>query len=347
MDIDTALAPEISFARLSMWQQHHEVWFTSPQDLHAFEVKLREWLDQGDRRDPVFNASSFGRVACSIPTREILHRIAELSPLVEVGSGTGLWAFLLDHLGADITIFDLFPPELHMYPCLPLDSVVAGRFPHRTLLMCYPQERTYGVKALNAFTQAGGGCFALIPAMSVDDSSNPLVPILNEHWELVEPPLLRDPKCSLYVYHRKGATQMVHRTLPKSEQALGRIREVCTANSFEIEMTRYGFPQLTINSPLVHPSDFEHAFPSYLSQREQERSKSGEAATWSMGTYAFVNDHGARIPFYTAQTIGKNMEICFSDWPKDLANRDKFLSAEEVMEIAKGFVSMVLAETCR
>jgi len=50
------------------------------------------------------------KYAFSIPVIGILEIIADYSPLVEVGAGTGYWAMCLTEVGAEIDAFDLQPP---------------------------------------------------------------------------------------------------------------------------------------------------------------------------------------------------------------------------------------------
>lgn len=52
------------------------------------------------------------RYAWAIPTDEALAAIADYSPIVELGAGTGYWAMLLESLGARVTCFDSHPPNI-------------------------------------------------------------------------------------------------------------------------------------------------------------------------------------------------------------------------------------------
>jgi hypothetical protein len=48
--------------------------------------------------------------AWAIPTEPVLHKIAALSPICEMGCGSGYWASLLAKLGADVLAVDAHPP---------------------------------------------------------------------------------------------------------------------------------------------------------------------------------------------------------------------------------------------
>jgi len=50
------------------------------------------------------------RYSWAIPTEEALREIAELSPIVEMGAGTGYWSCLLKRMGADVVAYDRAPP---------------------------------------------------------------------------------------------------------------------------------------------------------------------------------------------------------------------------------------------
>lgn len=47
----------------------------------------------------------------AIPTEEALRAIAELSPIVEMGAGTGYWTYLLRSMGVDVIAYDKIPSD--------------------------------------------------------------------------------------------------------------------------------------------------------------------------------------------------------------------------------------------
>jgi len=55
---------------------------------------------------PSIRKELFNTYSRAVPTEEALRAIVRLSPLVEMGAGTGYWASLLNHLGADIIAYD-------------------------------------------------------------------------------------------------------------------------------------------------------------------------------------------------------------------------------------------------
>jgi hypothetical protein len=89
------------------------------------------------------------KYAWAVPTDEAIGVLCEHSPLVEVGAGRGYWARLAAEAGADISAFDAFPPggaeenRWHHSPEMffsvaQADAEIAGRYPDRTLLLCWP-----------------------------------------------------------------------------------------------------------------------------------------------------------------------------------------------------------------
>jgi hypothetical protein len=87
------------------------------------------------------------RYAWAVPTDEALDAIAKLSPIVEIGAGTGYWAALLSTRGADVIAYDRAPGHHanHYHGDSPLwfdvkaggDSKAADH-PDRTLFLCWP-----------------------------------------------------------------------------------------------------------------------------------------------------------------------------------------------------------------
>lgn len=69
----------------------------------SFDLKLAETIIK--TRDRLVSKYSW-----AIPTEEALREIAKLSPLVEMGAGTGYWAMLLKKMGADVIPYDRSPP---------------------------------------------------------------------------------------------------------------------------------------------------------------------------------------------------------------------------------------------
>jgi hypothetical protein len=104
----------------------------------------------------------------AIPSPGALSVIAEYSPLVECGAGTGYWAALLRGRGADVVAYDIAPPasgsanDFHRRrrPWTPMlasaSAAAVAASPGRALLLCWPprdDSASYAVlRALRADT---------------------------------------------------------------------------------------------------------------------------------------------------------------------------------------------------
>ena len=95
-------------------------------------------------------------LAFAVPSEEALQLICKYSPLVEMGSGTGYWAKLLQERGADVAPIDVSPPAPGGGPransyhgdCPPFTDVRQGdasalaepRWARHALFLCYPPQ---------------------------------------------------------------------------------------------------------------------------------------------------------------------------------------------------------------
>lgn len=104
----------------------------------------------------------------AIPDKEAIYALAKLSPILELGAGTGYWASLLDEVGAEVLAFDKYPPALsegnHYHPqgkqWFPVQEggpEVASKYPDHTLFLCWPPYADpFATEATKAFMAAGG-----------------------------------------------------------------------------------------------------------------------------------------------------------------------------------------------
>jgi hypothetical protein len=126
-------------------------------DFHKLKAKIKHWhsyfeqtaaveKERSDTWDTLDTLQSelCHKYAWAVPDARSLRIIANFSPLVEIGCGKGLWAKLLEDLGADIVGFDKFvdltdvwtPSVQRGGPEKLLKSASKGR----TLFLCYPDE---------------------------------------------------------------------------------------------------------------------------------------------------------------------------------------------------------------
>src|SRR5580700_1024497 len=116
------------------------------------EVLVRRQIDQ---LAPLLNHRKpyQSRYSYAIPNREALSTISELAPLVEIGAGTGYWAWLLRQMGVDIVCYDASPPSSdsarnQFHPrsrcwteVLQGDETKLDQHADRTLFLCWPPVR--------------------------------------------------------------------------------------------------------------------------------------------------------------------------------------------------------------
>ena len=115
------------------------------------------------------------RYGFAVPSDEALTAIERCSPrgVVELGAGTGYWAFLLQQRGVDVVAFDVEPAPSAQnewfagtqpwHPVHRGDHDVVGQHPERTLLIVWPtKNEIWAATALERYYDAGGECVAFV-----------------------------------------------------------------------------------------------------------------------------------------------------------------------------------------
>jgi hypothetical protein len=75
----------------------------------------------------------------AVPSREAIAEIARHSPLIEIGAGTGYWAWLLAQAGADVLAYDRnAPAPPHWAEVREGGPEVIERWSERSLFLCWP-----------------------------------------------------------------------------------------------------------------------------------------------------------------------------------------------------------------
>lgn len=118
------------------------------------------------------------KYAHAIPTNTALTAIADFAPIIEIGAGTGYWAFLLRRRGVDIICYDRNPPgsadgsnRFHEGATCWTD-VSAGDdsaidlHPSRALLLCWPPP--HDEMPLRALRRFRGQYFIYIGELPTD-----------------------------------------------------------------------------------------------------------------------------------------------------------------------------------
>jgi hypothetical protein len=138
-----------------------------------------------ERRDELVEEYSWG-----IPTHEAIKTIVEYGPIVEVGAGTGYWAWCIDQLGGVVAATDADPPESTYRRVATYDArrrvnaMVADELDAALLLVWPPYDDPMAADALEAYPgetviyvgEGRGGCTA----------DHRFHHLLHEDWELTE-----------------------------------------------------------------------------------------------------------------------------------------------------------------
>ena len=165
----------------------------------AFEQEYGGMANYSARRKFV------GKYAWAIPNEEALSVIAKFAPIVEIGAGSGYWAYLLRERGVDIIAYDVHPLDSHAKENRwhtdhkPWTSVLQGaersvkKHADRSLFLCWPPYSSdMASKALAAYKdntviyvgEGGGGCTADDAFHAELDSDWKQIEEVNiPHWE--------------------------------------------------------------------------------------------------------------------------------------------------------------------
>jgi hypothetical protein len=135
------------------------------------------------------------RYAWAVPTNEAIELLLRHAPLVEMGAGTGYWAWLVRQAGGDILAFDRYPPpdprnrwhagERQWTEVMPGGPRLLHRHPGRTLFLCWPPEdEPMAAQCLDAYdgdTLVFAGELRLSSSEALEPSRHAF-----ERWEPVE-----------------------------------------------------------------------------------------------------------------------------------------------------------------
>lgn len=198
--------------------------------LHTFEA-LKPLFDLVAQVDPTNILQHFGatqalrelrnalvvKYSWAVPSTAAIRLIAQYSPILEVGAGTGYWAYLLGLAGADVVAYDAYPrlpvdmdggaeePFFDVRQGTAADAVAAH--PERTLLLCWPSAGGDWTHEALSLTRARHVVFI---GWKDDDVTGSMEfhDRLARDWELVEQldiPQWPDKRDRLYVYRRPSS----------------------------------------------------------------------------------------------------------------------------------------------
>jgi hypothetical protein len=156
------------------------------------------------------------KYAWSIPNDQAIRAIAELSPIIEIGAGTGYWASLLRAVGAEVVAFDKDPPQprktkntwhrsvSQWTTVLQGDEKQVIAYPHHTLMLSWPPyDDPMALEALRLYEGKRVVYIGEWYGCTADDAFHQA---LEEHW--VETATVRIPHWdtvhdSLMLFERK------------------------------------------------------------------------------------------------------------------------------------------------
>ena len=138
--------------------------------LDAFNEAIGTGADLDDRRSHLI-----ARYAFAVPSDEAIAAISRRSPrgVVELGAGTGYWAYVLEQVGVDVVAFDIAPaPDRQnrwfagsraWHSLQHGDHDVVGHHSDRTLLVVWPPKNAaWPATAVERYHDADGECLVYV-----------------------------------------------------------------------------------------------------------------------------------------------------------------------------------------
>lgn len=155
------------------------------------------------------------KYAWAIPDKKTLSIIAEYSPIVEMGAGTGYWAYLLSQLEVEIIAFDRAPvktPEKSWFPVRYGYPSILKKYGDKTLFLCWPPYDDSSNMSFRALESYPGNTVIYIgEGLGGCTGTDEFHESLENNWDLlVEKKILqwKGLHDRLYIYTRKGRTKI-------------------------------------------------------------------------------------------------------------------------------------------
>lgn len=116
---------------------------------NPFLTEFREAVSEKAKRQRGFASKEgrtelAGKYAWAVPNDEAIRTIQKEGPIVEIGAGTGYWAYLLRQVGVEVHAYDAKPGHNHWCSHDPWTHVEVGGpekvldHPQCTLMLCWP-----------------------------------------------------------------------------------------------------------------------------------------------------------------------------------------------------------------
>ena len=190
--------------------------------LEAYEAtvpkkRLEKWDIMEDVKVHEARRRLTKKYSFAIPNRRAIDAIVELSPVVELGAGTGYWASLVQQRGGRIDAYDKFTEgneykfESRYYPVTQgAEDVLESYGSEHSLLLCWPCYNT--IFAFNALRRFGGNTLIYVGEGYGGCCGDDLFhETLDNCWDLADQveipqwPFIHD---SFYIYRRKKNGKM-------------------------------------------------------------------------------------------------------------------------------------------
>jgi len=148
------------------------------------------------KNDYKFRSELIRNFSFAIPTEEAINELIKYNPLIEIGAGTGYWAYLINKYGGDIIAFDNNERDdewnnvskekyfkKNWFDVKYGNEKMILNFPNRTLFMCWIEYGSeIGLECLKLYKknyflyigEDGGGCCA----------TDSFFDYLKKHWKL-------------------------------------------------------------------------------------------------------------------------------------------------------------------
>lgn len=147
---------------------------------------IKDWFINTELRQEMVCSYSW-----AIPSDEVINEIALYSPLIELGSGTGYWAKLINDAGAEIQAFDIPNDSRYVfndkfYPITEGSVEALDQYPNFNLFLCWPcYARPWAYQALQRFQgqfviyvgESEGGCCANLDFFELLDRKFSLIKV--------------------------------------------------------------------------------------------------------------------------------------------------------------------------
>ena len=90
------------------------------------------------------------KYAWAIPNTEVIQRLRDMSPLVEMGAGSGYWAYEIEKMGGTVHAYDIDPPEDTWIDITQGNEEVLHGYTEPLLLCWPPVNKSMATRAVDA-----------------------------------------------------------------------------------------------------------------------------------------------------------------------------------------------------